>query len=1028
MRFGLCLLLLWSGVVGAQNHPELEWQVMETEHFDILYHQGLQGAASRAAQIAEEAYGPITELYGYAPTDKVRIVLKDYDDYANGAAFFYHDTIEIWTTSLDHDYELRGTSDWLRNVITHEFTHIISLSTARKGSQRVPAFYLQYFGYQREKNRPDILVGYPDAIVSYPVMNTVVPMWFAEGTAQYMAEGARHDRWDAHRDMILRTQVLAGKQLSFDEMGLFGKHGFGNEYVYDHGFGLTRYIAQQYGDEKLAELYRAAAQWRTLSIDASFKKLLGKSVDELHGDWVESMRVRYEAQVESLGELREGEVVVDEGFSNMRPLLSPDGKRLAYLSTQKRDYGPHSLVVRDLESGEDEVVASAVAVSAVSFVPHDDKIVFARIARADKHGSRQSDLYEYDFDADEPGWGNALLWTLPALVSGYAGDTAGEKRLSRGLRAFYPAHSPDGQWIAFVRNAGTNNNLGLMRADGSDIRYLTDFNDGTQIYSPRFSPDGRSIAFSIARSGQRDIALLRLAEADRRLASSADVLPDMGEKLDMLVVTPGTDRDPAWSRDGKQLYFSSDQSGIFNIYVLELATGRIEQVSNVVGGAFNPAPGDDGHVYFSAYAQSGFQIREIAGASGEVDLPRRDDSRALSTLQTPSAQPFADSRPYGTDFLKTSLLPRLSIDEGRFKPGVYVASSDVLNHQSVFAGLAWAPANGDRDVFAIYEYRGLRPTLFLEAFHQRRRSARGDSTEARDLIVNGVNFSLNQVSIGARGHLGRHGELTASATYDRYDASVESETYLPRQFGFERVVQKPFGYTYLNGFGLGLTYRFNLIARRRDREISPLGRTIYFRYDRMFNYFIEGFNQNAAFIDEEFLRLFYNQFTLDWNEYVGLPWGARLGLRFYGGWIASDKVDDKDQINNFFDYHLGGLNFMKGYTFYSIEGRKASMGTATLRFPIVKHWGIRFLHLYLDKIYGAVYGDMGKAWDDSFGEKDAFYGRSAPLRDVGGQLRFDLNSYYSVPTRVQLDLAYGIDEVEDRSPWKFYLTVLFGYL
>jgi outer membrane protein assembly factor BamA len=161
---------------------------------------------------------------------------------------------------------------------------------------------------------------------------------------------------------------------------------------------------------------------------------------------------------------------------------------------------------------------------------------------------------------------------------------------------------------------------------------------------------------------------------------------------------------------------------------------------------------------------------------------------------------------------------------------------------------------------------------------------------------------------------------------------------------------------------------------------------------------------------------------------VGLPGNTSAGLRFYGGWLASDKVDDKELVNDFFDYHLGGLNFMKGYTFYSIEGRKAMMGTATFRFPIVPNIGGRFQQLYLDKIYGAVYADIGKAWDDSIDDVDPIYDRSAPLRDLGAQLRLDLVSYYSMPTRVQADLAYGVDEVNGRSPWKFYFTLLFGYL
>ena len=1077
-RLTLMLWLLlgagWGGPAAAQNHPELDWQVVETEHFRILYHQGLEGAAARTAQIAEAAYDPITKLYGYHPDDRVRIVLKDYDDYANGAAFFYHDTIEIWTTALDHDFDLRGTSDWLRNVITHEFTHIISLGTARKGSQRVPALYLQYFGYQREENRPDILIGYPDAIASYPIMSTVVPMWLAEGAAQYMAEGAHQDRWDANRDMVLRAQVLAGEQLPFDQMGIFGKHGFGNEYVYDHGYGLVRYIAETYGEQKIAELYRAASAWRSLEIDGAFDKVLGKSVDELYDEWVVSMRAGYEAQVASLGELNEGELVSDLGFSNLRPQLSPDGKKLAYLSTRKRQYGPHMLVVRDLETEEDEVVAFPVAASTVDWSADGQKLLFSRIDRADKYGSRQADIYEYDFTVDEPGFLHDMIWALPAMVAATAPETPRIKQLTHGLRALYPTYSPDGEWIAFVKNKGSNNNLGMMRADGSDLRYLTDFQDGTQVYTPRFSPDGKRLVFSISRQGQRDIAMVDLVgvavQAGNRVTAAepkasvvqeglasertevlaAEKVSLLGSSFKGVIATPGTDRDPVWSADGKQVVFSSDYSGIFNVYALDLGTQTLRQITNVIGGAFNPTVGSTGEIFFASYTAKGFEIRHLSGEGVSINvegqrLPRwverKNVAPAKSGWVLTAPEPLASSapapvlqkqaEPYGIDFLKTSLLPRLSMDEGHFKPGVYVSSSDVLNRQNIFAGAAIAPANGDRDLFAIYEYRGFRPTFFLEVFNQSRHSARGDSTDARDLIVNGVNFNLNQISVGGRGRLGRYGRLAASFTYDRYDASVESDAFRPRrdgQVGFERIEQKPFGYTYLNGFGLGLTYRMDLIARRRDREINPLGRQIYFRYDRMFNYFIEGFNESASFIDEQYLNLFYNQVTLDWNEYIGLPWNTRLGMRFYGGWIDSDKVDDKEQVNDFFDYHLGGLNFMKGYTFYSIEGRKAMMGTATLRLPLLPRIGKRFMHLYFDKVYGAVYGDIGKAWDGEISDPDEFYGREGPLRSLGGQLRFDMVSYYSLPTRVQMDWAYGVDEVEERSPWKFYFTVLFGYL
>ena len=61
-----------------------------------------------------------------------------------------------------------------------------------------------------------------------------------------------------------------------------------------------------------------------------------------------------------------------------------------------------------------------------------------------------------------------------------------------------------------MQNKGTSNNLAMMRADGTGLRYLTHFADGTQLYTPRFSPDGRKLAFAIAREGQRDLAVVEL--------------------------------------------------------------------------------------------------------------------------------------------------------------------------------------------------------------------------------------------------------------------------------------------------------------------------------------------------------------------------------------------------------------------------------------------------------------------------------------------------------------------------------------
>ncbi|UCH09464.1 MAG: hypothetical protein JSU61_09530, partial [Fidelibacterota bacterium] len=62
------------------NHPELEWQSFETEHFVIHFHQGTERSAREAATVAERVYGPVTRIYNYEPPQKTYLIIKDVDD------------------------------------------------------------------------------------------------------------------------------------------------------------------------------------------------------------------------------------------------------------------------------------------------------------------------------------------------------------------------------------------------------------------------------------------------------------------------------------------------------------------------------------------------------------------------------------------------------------------------------------------------------------------------------------------------------------------------------------------------------------------------------------------------------------------------------------------------------------------------------------------------------------------------------------------------------------------------------------
>ena len=566
------VLLACAGTARAQVRPAffdyvrpgLDWYTIETEHFHVLFHADTAGAGSSrtaqvAARVAEEVYEPITALYEYRPEGKVTIILKDYEDYSNGAAYFFDNKIEIWAPALDTP--LRGDRNWLRNVITHEFTHIVQVQKTMKAGRRLPFLYLQLLGYEEVK-RPDVLYGYPNVLVTYPVPTLNNPAWLAEGTAQYQRDGLHYDRWDAHRDMLLRTRVLAGEELSLEEMGGFYSHtSLMREGVYNHGFAFTTFLAQTYGEEALREVSAALGRWGNWNVERAIGDALGIGGGRVYRDWMDGLRAAYEAGTADVrAHLVEGELVEEDGFLNLYPRFSPDGGRLAYVSNRGESFSRTSLYVKDLESGEKlsydvEGFGGAERVHTCAFGhklrsgvggpitwhPGGQAIAYAR-RRDTREGYLYADLYRLDL------------------------ETKKETRLTVRQRATDPAYAPDGKKIAFVQQGDGSTNLALLDLETEAVTLVTRFEDGTQVGDPAWHPSGAWIYFARSADAGRDLYRVR---------------PD-GADLEAVLATAHDERSPAFGPDGDYLYFSSDQNGIFNLYrVREGGRGKREEGGKV---------------------------------------------------------------------------------------------------------------------------------------------------------------------------------------------------------------------------------------------------------------------------------------------------------------------------------------------------------------------------------------------------------------------------------------------------------------
>lgn len=928
-------------------YDQFDWEIYHSTHFDVYFYEEERAALQKVVSFAESAYDDLARKFNFQISKKIPLIYyathSDFEQ-TNVILMFIPEGVGAFAEPAKNRMvvPIDMPDEKLLQLITHELTHIFEYEILFQGR----------LGKE---------------ITSRP------PTWLMEGLASFMAQDE-----DTKDRMVLRDAVVNDQipSVTRDITGYF---------AYRFGHAVFSFMVDQYGWEGLRDFIYEYRNTLGGSLERPLKRAFDLTPEEFDSRFRIWLRKQYLPVLIARGEPMEygDRFRVEEGVSQeVSPSPAPSGDLLAAMTTYKEDLDivlfnvPERKLLRNLTSGyADEyeyIIAQMLTTGPVmgrdiAFSPDGDQIAF--------------------FVKKEKGRNLMIVNALSGeLMKSVSMDV--EQQLN-------PTFSPDGKTIAFHAFSGNRSDIFLYDRETERVRNLT--NDEFFDAAPTFSPDGKWIYYSSVVDGFAK--LFRM---------------DVSNPLRRFQITTGewNDIDSFVSHDGERIFFASDrlteradlenslrQQAIelsvrvreeddskrnidpanyaaFNIYSLDLRTGKLHQYTDVIGGAFMPVVfiGDKGKekLVFNSYYKQRWELYVTDTA---------DPIMEVATLDLPTDPLAADARLPFLPPVEVALDPdkiedgdtfRLHIEDIQVQGGVN--SDQTLQSRSV---IYFSDMLGNRRLIA-----------------------------ALDSISTFSNFDFLYLDMRKRLNWGVRlfDDRTFFTALDFQSGREERIRRLYRQTGLIGLLSYPFDRYHRLDFGGGYMLRDidypigqapdgSLITFERKDEF-PLTSASFTGDSTVFKSFgpVSGrryqITSTYSYDTDEGGSL-SNDYVVDFRQYIQLTSRSLLAMRAFGA--ASNG-----NFPNF--YYFGGLDTLRGYDFRSIVGNRAFYGNLELRFPLVDY--LVFPGVTLSQIRGSIFLDVGGAWfkgedfdfmgdDDFLQDGKASYGYGVSMNLFGLNLNWN---------------------------------------
>lgn len=650
-------------------YESFNFKELHTEHFDIYFYPEEQRTVKYAAKMAERWYARHVKIFSDTLNGRQPLIL-------------YSSFPQFTETNVTQGFIGQGTGGFtepLKRRIVLPFAGPLNETDHVIGHELVHAF--QY----------DITKSTGAGALSRSSIERL-PLWFIEGMAEYFSLGPD----DPFTAMWMRDAAL--KDLP-DISDLNSPEFF----PYRYGQALLSFIGGKYGDDKLVQILTASD---SLDVESAIDTILRITPDSLSTEWHAALHAQYDS-LKKITKMPEdyGRALIegkDESEAlNVSPVLSPDGKNIAFYSS--RNLFSIDIFLADAETGK---IKRTILETELD--PHLQSLEFINSA-----GAWNSNGNKFIFSTIKDG--------RPALsiLNIENNKIENEIRFDSLGQILNPSWSPDDKSIVFSALSNGLTDLFIYNFYTRKLKRLT--NDAYADLQPEWSPDGNQIAFVTDKFSTNldnlDIGNYQIALID----------PENGDVKSLNNFDKAKNINPQWSEDGKHIYFLSDKNGITNIYDLNLELNKINQLTNLYGGvsgitSLSPAlTAASGKIVYSAYKNGQYSIysldsnkietkaiSEMKINAGILPPENRLNNLLVQNLNNPNLGTASQNNFNISDYDASLSLT------GVIQPSIGVGVSNYGANIGGGVGLYWTDMLGNHNLLTAFQIQSYRSFKFTD--------------------------------------------------------------------------------------------------------------------------------------------------------------------------------------------------------------------------------------------------------------------------------------------------------------------------